>query len=45
MGDPGVNVQQLAELTVKFVLCSDNPELKTALKKAVNSDPDILRRL
>ena len=45
VGDPGVNVQQMAELIVKFVLCSDNPELKAALKKAVNSDPNILRRL
>ena len=43
--DPEVNVLKLAEAIVKFVLASDNPELRAALKSIVNSDPNISGRL
>ena len=31
--------QQLAEMMVKFILASDNPDLRAALKRAIDSDP------
>ena len=43
--EPKSSNQQLAEMMVKFILASDNPELKAALKKAVESDPKIAESL
>eukprot|EP00731_Ephydatia_muelleri_P003342 Em0001g3342a len=43
--DPDMNIQQVAGFIVKFVLASDDPELRAALKRIVNSDPNISRRL
>eukprot|EP00731_Ephydatia_muelleri_P003337 Em0001g3337a len=43
--DPDMNIQQVAGFIVKFVLASDDPELRAALKRIVNNDPNISRRL
>ena len=43
--DAAVNAQQVAEVMVRFILASDNPELKAALKRILESDPSIVRRL
>ena len=43
--DPVMNIQQVAGFIVKFVLASDDPELRAALKRIVNNDPNISRRL
>ena len=43
--DPGVNVQQMAEMMVRFILASNNPELRAALKRVIESDPSIARQL
>ena len=43
--EAGVSVQQVAEMLVRFVLASDNPELREALKRVINSDPNITKRL
>ena len=43
--DPGESIEQLAAVIVKFVLASDNPELRAALKRIVDGDPTIARRL
>ena len=37
--EPSPSSQQLAEMMVKFILASDNPDLRAALKKAIESDP------
>ena len=44
-GAGGMNIQQVAEIIVNFVLASDNPELRAALKRIVDGDPAIARRL
>eukprot|EP00731_Ephydatia_muelleri_P023476 Em0015g1059a len=37
--------QQLAEMMVRFILASNNPDLRAALKKAIESDPNVAESL
>ena len=37
--------QQLAEMMVRFILASNNPDLRAALKKAIESDPKVAESL
>ena len=45
VGDSNPYTQQTAELLVKFVLASNDPQLKSELVKIVSSNPEILKAL